>query len=142
MKLCFDCWEIKHNKTLHNKRFRKLEKVIKAKSFQKFGVNFNYDKLIDEFDDYGIYNKLKNKKPKTEDIKSKPKPIVCRENTLEEITSYLKLQEVKRRSIQFWYRDDAKPRIIDDYYLDERYINVRSDKGYFIKFLIDKIRRI
>lgn len=65
-----------------------------------------------------------------------------RENTLEEITSYLKSQEVKRRSIQFWYRDDTKPRTIHDYYLDERYINVRSDRGYFIKFLIDKIRKV
>jgi len=149
VKLCFNCWETKHDKTLHKKRLRKLEKVVEAKSLQKFGVNFNYDELIDEFDDYRIYNKLKNKKPKSQVKKSarikttKTQDVdFRRENDLTIIKSYLENQKVNDDPIKFWYRDDVEPREIYDYHIDDKYINVRSDEGYFIKFLIDKIRKI
>ncbi|MFC1649329.1 hypothetical protein ACFL2C_01270 [Patescibacteria group bacterium] len=65
-----------------------------------------------------------------------------RENTLEEIVNYLNAQESENSPLRFWYRDDIEHRNIHDYYLDEKYINVRSEKGYYIKFLIDRIRKI
>lgn len=65
-----------------------------------------------------------------------------RENTLEEIVDYLKNQETKNQPLKFWYRSDNEPREMYDYFINKKYVNVRSDKGYFIKFLIDKIRKI
>lgn len=65
-----------------------------------------------------------------------------RENTLDEIINYLKSQKAKGLALKFWYRNDTDPRDIRDYYIDKKYVNVRSDKGYYIKFLIDKIRKI
>lgn len=44
--------------------------------------------------------------------------------------------------LKFWYRDDTKPREMYDYYIDEKYVQVRADKGYYIKFLTDRIRKI
>jgi hypothetical protein len=61
---------------------------------------------------------------------------------LKEIVAYLKNQEIKKQPLIFWYRDDNTPRKIYDYFVDKKYVNVRSDKGYYIKFLIDKIRKI
>jgi DNA-directed RNA polymerase subunit RPC12/RpoP len=74
--------------------------------------------------------------------KLKTKDYIQRENTLKEIVAYLKNQEIKKQPLIFWYRDDNKPRKIYDYFVDKKYVNVRSDKGYYIKFLIDKIRKI
>ena len=88
-------------------------------------------------------NKICKNCDKTAKIKTKIKNNhFRRENTLNEIINYLKSHEARHEDIQFWYRDDIKPRKIYDYFLDEKYINVRSDEGYFIKFLIDKIRKI
>ena len=44
--------------------------------------------------------------------------------------------------LRFWYRSDIEPRNIRNYFINEKYLNVRSEKGYYIKFLIDKIRKI
>jgi hypothetical protein len=73
----------------------------------------------------------------------KTEKLFLRENTLEEIINYLKSTEANGMPLQFWYRDDIEPRnIYDDYFIDEKYVNVLSEKGYYIKFLIDKIRKI
>ncbi len=73
---------------------------------------------------------------------SKIKDTFQRENTLEEIIDYLKKQETNNMPLKFWYRDDTQPREIYDYYVDEKYVQVRADKGYYIKFLIDRIRKM
>ncbi|MBU4350665.1 hypothetical protein KJ830_04810 [bacterium] len=65
-----------------------------------------------------------------------------RETSLREIWEYLKLQETFHTPITFYYRNDVKPRKIYDYYLDKNYINVKTEKGYHIKFLVNKIRKI
>lgn len=65
-----------------------------------------------------------------------------RKTSVEKILSYLKNQKENNEPIEFYYRDDIKPRKIYDYFLDDKYINVKSDKGYFIKFLIDRIKKI
>jgi hypothetical protein len=66
----------------------------------------------------------------------------ARETGLEEIKNYLRRQKAVNAPVVFYYRKDSSPRRIYNYYLDERYVYVRSDKGYYIKFLIDKIRKI
>jgi len=156
INLCFRCWEIKHNKTLHDKRFRKLARVIEARSFKKFGANFNYDELINKFDEHQSYNTLINKKSKKQvgkqsqieiikkfvPNKIKERDAFRRENTLEDIIYYLKKQKANNAPLRFWYRSDIEPRNIRNYFINEKYLNVRSEKGYYIKFLIDKIRKI
>ena len=74
--------------------------------------------------------------------KLKIKDCFQRENTLKEIVAYLKNQKTKNQSLKFWYRHDDDPRKIYDYFVDEKYVQVWSDKGYYIKFIIDKIRKI
>lgn len=64
------------------------------------------------------------------------------ENTLEEVITYLKNQAKNNKPLSFWYRNDVEPRKIYNYFIDEKYVQVRSDKGHYIKFLIDKIRKI
>ena len=81
-----------------------------------------------------------NKTPEKRKIKKKDQFV--REVAIEKILSYLKNQKENNKPIEFYYRNDVKPRKIYDYFLDEKYINVRSDKRYFIKFLIDRIRKI
>ncbi|MEX2410277.1 MAG: hypothetical protein WD607_02710 [Candidatus Paceibacterota bacterium] len=76
------------------------------------------------------------------DFEVKQKNNFKRENTLEEIVGYLKNQERNNVPLKFWYRDDIEPREMHDYLIDEKYVRVRSDKGYYIKFLINKIRKI
>jgi len=83
----------------------------------------------------GIVKNLVVRKPKTKDV-------FQRENTLEEIIAYLKNQETSNMPLKFWYRDDTKPREAYDYFIDEKYVQVRADRGYYIKFLIDRIRKI
>jgi len=105
--------------------------------------------LIDKIDDYQIYNKLKNKKLKSQVKKSARTKTTKtqnvdfkRETDLTVIKNYLENQKVNDDPIKFWYREDINPREIYDYNVDDKYINARSDKGYFIKFLIDRIRKI
>lgn len=82
-----------------------------------------------------------DQKIETEQTKCK-KDIFQRENTLAEIVAYLKNKKANNMPLKFWYRGDTNARDVYDYYLDEKYVNVRSEKGYFIKFLIDRIRKI
>jgi hypothetical protein len=71
------------------------------------------------------------------------KYIFKRENTLEEIISYLKNQKANNLPLKFWYRSDIRPREVDDYYVGEKYLQVKYKYNkYYIKFLIDKIRKI
>jgi len=65
-----------------------------------------------------------------------------RETDLEIIKQYLHTQKAKNAPVSFYYRQDTSPRKVSDYFIDDRYVQVRSDKGYYIKFLIDKIRKI
>jgi hypothetical protein len=65
-----------------------------------------------------------------------------RETDLETIKSYLSRQKASNQPIEFYYRQDKTPRKIYNYYLDERYINAKGNQRYYIKFLIDKIRKI
>ena len=83
----------------------------------------------------GTINNFVSRNPKVKDT-------FQRENTLEEIIVYLKNQETNNKPLKFWYRDDVNPREMYDYFIDEKYVQVRADKGYYIKFLIDKIRKI
>lgn len=83
----------------------------------------------------GVVKNFVSRNPKTKDT-------FQRENTLEEIVAYLKKQEANNIPLKFWYRNDAKPREMYNYFIDEKYVQVRADKGYYIKFLIDKIRKI
>jgi len=61
---------------------------------------------------------------------------------LETIKKYLHTQKQNNSPLTFYYRQDTSPRKVFDYFIDDRYVQVRSDKGYYIKFLIDKIRKI
>lgn len=83
----------------------------------------------------GVIKSFVPRKPKIKDT-------FQRENTLEETIAYLKKQEVNNMPLKFWYRDDTTQREVYDYFVDEKYVQVRSDKGYYIKFLVDKIRKI
>ncbi|MBT4272942.1 IS1 family transposase [Candidatus Woesearchaeota archaeon] len=83
----------------------------------------------------GVVKNLVSREPKTKDT-------FQRENTLEEIIDYLKKQETNNLPLKFWYRNDSEPREMHDYFIDQKYVQVRADKGYYIKFLIDKIRKI
>lgn len=83
----------------------------------------------------GVVKNLISRKIKTKDV-------FQRENTVEEIVTYLKNQETNNMPIKFWYRNDIKAREMHDYFVDDNYVRVRSDKGYYIKFLINKIRKI
>lgn len=65
-----------------------------------------------------------------------------RENDLDAIKNYLNKQKANNQPIVFYYRQDRAPRRIYNYYLDERYINAKGNKGYYIKYLIDRIRKI
>ena len=65
-----------------------------------------------------------------------------RETDLETIKKYLHTQKQNNSPLTFYYRQDTSPRKVFNYFIDDRYVQVRSDKGYYIKFLIDKIRKI
>lgn len=65
-----------------------------------------------------------------------------RETDLDAIKKYLHTKKENNSPLTFYYRQDTLPRKVYDYFIDERYVQVRSDKGYYIKFLIDKIRKI
>ncbi len=90
----------------------------------------------------------KNNIPKKAEI---PKPLKHARNTvdrfnreqdLDYIKEYLTNQYKKRAPITFYYRQDNEPRHFGNYLLNDMYIQVKSSKGYYIKFLIDKIRRV
>ncbi len=65
-----------------------------------------------------------------------------REVPLAEIKLYLQKQANSNQTIIMYYREDSEPRIIRNCKLDDKYIYVKSDKGYYYKYLIDMIRKI
>ncbi len=69
---------------------------------------------------------------------------VAREMPIEKIRKYLKDKYLNIEPIEFYYRDDKKPRKIhSDYHVDNTYVHVHSDsRGHYIKFRIDRIRKI
>jgi len=64
------------------------------------------------------------------------------EFTIETIEAYIKNKEAKNEPIVFYYRDDSFPRIIHEYFLDGKYIQVVTDEGQSKTFLLEKIRKI
>ncbi len=66
-----------------------------------------------------------------------------RESSLESINSYLLKQFANSKPIKFYYRDDIAPREFSSFFIvDNKYIKVLGSKGYYITFLIDRIRKI
>ncbi len=66
-----------------------------------------------------------------------------REVSLDSIHAYIKKQYANSKPIKFYYRDDVTPREFDSFFItDNKYIKVLGNKGYYITFLIDKIRKI
>jgi len=64
------------------------------------------------------------------------------EFTIETIEAYIKNKEAKNEPIVFYYRDDSFPRIIHEYFLDGKYLQVVTDEGQSKTFLLEKIRKI
>lgn len=160
--LCVDCWEEEHHRTLHAFR-EKLnyynnytpKQNRHGKSHNNISVSwcpYCYSRRVEKKGIRGgkqrCYCKNCGKNWTTELQSNTSKEIkkesdaFYRETSLREIWEYLKLQETFHTPITFYYRNDVKPRKIYDYYLDKNYINVKTEKGYCIKFLINKIRKI
>lgn len=157
-----DCYEKKHNRTLHSFR-EKLQydnnnfftqDVYKQSNYSNSTIKcpLCYSQQIEK---KGIrkgkqrYYCKKCGKNWTAELQSSASKEIKKESdgfysetSLREIWEYLKLQETFHTPITFYYRNDVKPRKIYDYYLDKNYINVKTEKGYYIKFLINKIRKI
>lgn len=77
-------------------------------------------------------------------VQKKRKEIVLfgRENTIDEINAYLGEQKRLNRPIKIFYKEDVTSRTFYTYYIEGPYIKVRSKKGYYISFRIDRIRKI
>jgi hypothetical protein len=84
-----------------------------------------------------VKNRVKRKKPS-----AKKKEIFSRENSIDEIRSYLIEQKALNKPIKIFYRDDLTSRTLHGFNIDGPYLKVRNKKGYYIKFLIDRIRKI
>jgi len=140
-KICRNCEKIrKDQKQLKVKQEEEKCPACGSVNYEKKGIRNTKQRYICKecgrnWTSSGIVENFVYRKPKT-------KNNIQRENTLEEIIAYLKDKKANNMPLKFWYRNDTKPREIYDYFIDEKYVNVRSDKGYFIKFLINKIRRI
>ena len=65
-----------------------------------------------------------------------------REFDVETIKTYIKNKKANNKPIVFYYRNDSFPRIFHEYFLDGKYIKVRTDEGYHLTFLIDKIKKL
>ena len=66
-----------------------------------------------------------------------------RENTIEEIKDYLKIKESSNSPVNFYYRDKENIDTYYDYYFDDTYLYVKGwSSKFYIKYLIDKIRKI
>ena len=152
INLCLWCYEKNHNIILRTLR-KKLRLTKFAVSPNKIlkGLVCPYCNEETIIKDGFIYvcstcNSEVNVKKKhiqnTQKTKIKKKDQFIRETATGKILTYLKNQKESNKPIEFYYRNDVKPRKIYDYFLDEKYINVRSEQGYYIKFLIDRIRKI
>ena len=120
---CINCYEDEHGIVLHKHRRRivrksNTQKIIKFKQAKpKYGICSNCQSellIIDETREKVCSNCNKTAKF-YQKIKSK-RTYFQKESDLEQIINYLKLQERKHKPIRFWYRNDAEPRIIYDYY--------------------------
>lgn len=66
-----------------------------------------------------------------------------RENTIEEIKKYLKVKESSWSSVSIYYREKNSMDTFDNYYFDDTYLYVKTwNSRYYIKYLIDKIRKV
>jgi len=67
---------------------------------------------------------------------------ITREFDVETIKAYIKNRKKSYKPIVFYYLNDSFPRIIREYFLDGKYLRVRTDEGECKTFLLDKIRRV
>ena len=65
-----------------------------------------------------------------------------KEFDIETIKEYIKNRKESNKPIIFYYRNDSFPRIIHEYFLDGKYIQVITDEGQPKTFLLDKIRKV
>lgn len=87
-------------------------------------------------------NRLKEAPVRIKKKKKEEAPFY-RETSLDTIHSYIKTQYSNSKPIRFYYRDDLSPREFNSFFItDNKYIKVLGNKGYYITFLIDKIRKI
>lgn len=83
-----------------------------------------------------LANVVNNKVNKTEDTFN-------RENTIEEIKDYLKVKESNHSPVSIYYREKNTMDTFDNYYFDDTYLHVKTwNSRYYIKYLIDKIRKV
>ncbi|MBA7470219.1 hypothetical protein ES707_05497 [subsurface metagenome] len=64
------------------------------------------------------------------------------EFTIEMLVAYIENRKANNKPIVFYYRNDSFPRIIHEYFLDGRYVQVITDEGQPKTFLLDKIRKV
>jgi DNA-directed RNA polymerase subunit RPC12/RpoP len=75
-------------------------------------------------------------------LKEQNKENISGEFTIETIKTYIENKGSKYKPIVFYYLNDSFPRIIREYFLDGKYLRVRTDEGECKTFLLDKIRRV
>ena len=65
------------------------------------------------------------------------------ENSIEEIRNYLEMKKNNNLPVSFYYKDKKSMDQYYDYYFDDKYLHVKSwYSRYYIKYLIDKIRKV
>jgi hypothetical protein len=75
-------------------------------------------------------------------LKKKDKCNFTGEFPIETIKEYIKNRKESHKPIVFYYRDDSFPRIIREYSLDGKYLQVITDEGQLKTFILDKIRKV
>lgn len=76
-------------------------------------------------------------------IINKKEDSFIRENTIEEIRDYLKIKESNDSPVTIYYREKESMDIFYNYYFDDTYLHVKTwNSKYYIKYLIDKIRKV
>lgn len=120
---CLPCYEKENGRTLHSKRT----------DIQRF----EFRKRLKEHED-------NTKKPViTEPVKKEVIDDFQRENTIEEIKKYLEVSKKNGSSISFYYKEKQEMSTFTNYYHDDTYVHVKHwNSRYYIKYLINKIRKI
>ena len=164
--LCADCWEEEHHRSLHSFRKKlkyydeyntndenslseKILQYLKNNPGEKASTiarNLGVDKSqINSL----LYLKLKEKCVAKNfcwylkgQLNEKNTGNFTREFDIETIKEYLKNRQESNKPIVFYYRNDSFPRIIHEYFLDGKYLQVITDEGQPKTFLIDKIRKL
>lgn len=91
----------------------------------------NWSVLLEDYEDDVVKKPIK----KEEEFE--------RENTIEEIKDYLKIKESSNSPVSFYYRDKENTDTYNDYYFDDTYLHVKNwNSKYYIKYLIEKIRKV